>query len=270
MFKKTQWNGLPALEADNQYCKGLISLHGAHVLSYVPNGEKDLLWRSESSWHEDGKPIRGGIPVCWPWFGPVPEPAHGLARLSLWNIKEQNQNSDGEDRIVLSFSLNGIQAELSATFGKELTVTLKTINQSPKELVLTEALHSYFHISDIAQIQVEGLEGIAYEDRLTSVQAIQKDAIRFDCETDRTYFTEGEAVVKDSGFHRSIRIRKRGSKTTVVWNPWIAKSARMPDFGNEEYHTMVCVEAANAGKDAITLQPGQEHEITTILSLGNC
>ena len=181
------WNGLRVLKVSNEAAEAVIALHGAHVLSYKPAGEREVLWLSQESWHEAGKPIRGGIPVCWPWFGPAKEPAHGVARITEWALK--NTVSDTAKTVLAfeAFAFENLIAEITITIADSLTLELSTTNLGAEEFRLTSALHSYFSISDIADIAISGLDKAEYLDTLTGTRHIQEEQIRFTAETDRIY-----------------------------------------------------------------------------------
>ncbi len=262
------WNGLRVLKISNEAAEAVIALHGSHVLSYKPAGERELLWLSQESWHEPGKPIRGGIPVCWPWFGPAKEPPHGVARLTEWALKETASETGKTVVRFEAFAFENLIAEMTITVADTLTLELSTTNLGAEEYRLTEALHSYFSVSDIAGTTISGLDKAEYLDTLTGLRHIQEEAIRFTAETDRIYdSSDAECVIDDPAYEKKIHVAKAGSLSTVVWNPWIAKSKRMPDFGDEEYHGMVCLEAANAGKDFRILKQGEKHTIKTVIGL---
>lgn len=262
------WNGLRVLKVSNEAAEAVIALHGAHVLSYKPAGEREVLWLSQESWHEAGKPIRGGIPVCWPWFGPAKEPAHGVARITEWALK--NTVSDTAKTVLAfeAFAFENLIAEITITIADSLTLELSTTNLGAEEFRLTSALHSYFSISNIADIAISGLDKAEYLDTLTGTRHIQEEQIRFTAETDRIYdSSDAECVIEDPAYEKKIHVSKAGSLSTVIWNPWIAKSRRMPDFGDEEYHGMVCVEAANAANDFRILKQGDKHTLKTTIAL---
>jgi glucose-6-phosphate 1-epimerase len=263
----------------------VVSLYGGHVMSYRPDGKTDLLWMSKFSYFEEGKPIRGGIPVCWPWFGGHPSdpkmPSHGFARISQWNVKSVSEGKDfTELRLSLTdrdlsderFRTHPFELELSVKCGKKLEVELSTVNTGKVDLKLTEALHSYFSVSDIKKVFISGLDGAEYVETAGGIRENkrQKGDILFSSEVDRLYSGSVCAcVISDPGLSRKIRISKAGSRTTVVWNPWIAKSAKMPDYGDNEYPEMVCVETANAASDSVTVTPGKTHGMKTVISSEN-
>ena len=274
--------GLEAVKLVNSFGEAAVTLHGAHVISYQPKGAVPVIWMSEKSMFKADEPIRGGIPVCWPWFGPDPAGkfgGHGFARLSKWQLVETSQSPAGETNVVLAlsdkevdekFAPKPFKLELSVTLGSALVVALKVFNTGSEDLEYSGALHTYFNVADASAIKVCGLEQCEYIDKVLNVESVQNDTLIIDREIDRVFCrTSGIVRVEDPVFNRVIRIAKSGSTSTVVWNPWIEKSKRMPDFGDEEYHTMVCVEAANvpAAGDARTLAPGAMAELRQMISV---
>ncbi len=273
-------HGLPLAGVENKFATAKISFQGANVMEYIPKGEKPVLWMSEKSYFAPGKPIRGGVPICWPWFGAHPSnpelPAHGFARLCLWNLSSIKNLPDESTEVILTLTDKDVPAEFKAqpfqlrfivTVGPQLTMALEMTNTGGDNLDITGALHTYFNVSDISKVWVEGLDKAHSFDSLTKQEVIQQGAIRFDAEFDRVFLnTEGDCVICDPGYSRRIRIAKKGSRSAVVWNPWIEKAKRMPDFGDEEYHTMLCVETTNARDDRRSIPPGNTHTLTAIIS----
>ncbi len=280
LFFKEGPGGLTAICINNKYASAEILLHGAHIMSYIPTGEKPVLWMSGSSYFQPDKPVRGGIPVCWPWFGGHPsdknKPSHGFARIADWQVAETDTKPNGT-LVILRLTEKDIPAnlrefpfdiKLEVLVGRELQVSLAIVNTGKEKMCFTAALHSYFNISDIAAVTVEGLENCKYLDTLDHIFKVQKGVINFDAETDRVYLnTQAACVIDDPGFSRRIKIAKSGSNSTVVWNPWIEKSKRMPDFGDEEYHTMLCIETTNAENDARVIVPAERHILKAIIGL---
>lgn len=268
--------GLLAAKVDTPQAKGMVFLHGAHVTSWTPTGQQDVLWMSESSFFELGKPIRGGVPICFPWFGPYPSrpdlPAHGLARTKVWDVARVNGNSTDGIEICLATTIDRMRVEYSIGFGSSLRLSLTaTLAQDcPEPRFYEDALHTYFSVSDIEQISIEGLESRSYMDKMQngSMKPRTSEAIRFNTETDRVYVdTNDDCLLVDPGWNRKIRVSKLGSQSTVIWNPWIEKSARMPDFGDDEWKGMVCIETANVGNSRVRLVPGRSHITTAIISV---
>ncbi len=265
------WNGLSAVYIENDLAEAVVTLHGGHVVSFAPRGSREILWVSGKSNFAEGKAIRGGIPVCWPWFGGAGQPAHGLARLSSWIMTGSSENEQGETIVNLAFvpatmDYAFLLANMKITVGKALTVELKTTNNGDEDFKMSEALHSYFSISKIEQVSISGFDGADYTDALDKTEKVQQGDITFTAETDRIYHTGNAAKIIDPEFYRTILVEKAGSNSTVVWNPWIEKSKKMADFGDEEYHEMLCVEAANAWSGAYVLKAGESHTLMTRIS----
>ena len=259
--------------------KAEIALHGAHLMSFVPKGQEAVLWMSKKSFFEQGKPIRGGIPICWPWFGGHPKnqnmPSHGFARLFSWEPIGGGKCGNGATFLELAltpgmitdeFKTDDFLVKLRIEVNSKLSVALIIDNTGKNDLSYCAALHSYFNISDISNIKVSGLDGKTYLDTLNDTTHVQQGDIHFNAETDLIYLdTEDTCIIDDPGFKRRIKVSKTGSRSTVVWNPWDIKSQRMPDFGDDEFHKMVCVETTNAETDARTLAPNECHTLQVII-----
>jgi len=264
-------HGLPVYHIENPYAEAEISPYGAHVLSYTPKGEKDLLWLSEKSWFEEGKPIRGGIPVCWPWFSDAGTPKHGIARIAMWEMETARVEADMSTTLIFSLDRQafcGLTARLLVNVGPALSLALRTKNHSTSSRTLSEALHTYFAVKDITKVSILGLEQDDLPESEKLFPNFRKGRLTFRQETDLVcYPDEKTLVIDDQGAGRKIRVERAGSATAVVWNPWIAKSKAMPDFGDDEYKTMVCVEAANARDGVVGIIPGSAHTLRTRISL---
>jgi len=260
------FNDFQSVKVSNKFADAEILLYGAHIVSFTPKGSRDILWVSSKSDMAPGKPIRGGIPVCWPWFGPAGTPMHGIARISIWNLDVVRSEDDGSDTLILSLNCSdsyGLKVQASITIGTSLSFKLTTENVGSKEYQLTSALHSYFAVSKLEKVKVSGLDNSEYTDKVAGgKRALQKGDIIFEAETDSVYDqSDATVIIHDGGWNRSIRIEKAGSNSTVVWNPWIDKSKNMADFADNEYHKMLCVEAGNVGADARNLQPEETHTL---------
>lgn len=277
---KGGWN---YVHLENNGSTAFVSLYGAHVLHYTPKGEKDVLWNSETSYFEQGKPIRGGIPVCWPWFGPhdndSSKPQHGFARLLVWDVDKTQVNTNGETELVLSLQENSgtktlwpysFKATLTIRLGKKLFIELAIQNTGTEPFTMTEALHTYFQVGDASQVTIEGLKGAIYLDGLDqNAPVVQTEKlIEIKKEENRRYLnTVSSCIINDPVLDRKIRVEKENSNTTVVWNPWIATAKSMPDFDDEGYKTMVCVEAANAYSNAVSVKPGESFAMATSIGI---
>jgi len=269
---------LPAAEGE-----AVVYLQGAHVAHFQPRGERPVLWMSAASRFEAGKAIRGGVPVCFPWFGAkagAPEaPLHGFARILPWTLGSVSREADGRLRAVLDLTAEAaarggfpreLALSLSVTVGRALRLELAVRNVDSAPVTFEEALHSYFAVSDVRQVRVHGLEGVGFVDKTAALarRAPEGAPIAIAAETDRVYTgATGTVTIEDPGWRRRIVIAKSGSATTVVWNPWAAKAKAMPDFGDEEWTGVVCVETANAMGDAVTLPPGASHVMTATLEV---
>lgn len=256
-----------------------VSLQGAHVFDWrVTVEQKPVLWLSRDAKFVPGKAIRGGIPVCWPWFGPHSEgstfPAHGFARTAVWEAVDSNLDSAGQVSLTLVLPQSAMPPEmwphataleLKITLGTTLQLVLTTCNVGAQPFVMGEALHTYFNIHDIGSAIVGGLHGVTYWDTVGQVEKKEQSGpISFRKETDRVYIDSPEScVIEDPDFRRRIRIDKTGSQSTVVWNPWTDKAERMGDLGQPDgWRGFVCVESANAWDNKLTLQPGEVHTLS--------
>lgn len=256
-------------------CRGEIYLHGAHLTRWHPAGHDQVLWMSEHSNFLYDMPIRGGIPICFPWFGgnkPADQPkapAHGYARIQPWQVLETNHTAQGVG-ITLTTTIGHYDLAYHVDLGEQLHLALTVTNTADQPQTFEEALHTYFTVSQIKAINVTGLGGAEYKNTVggANTQHTQDDApITFNAETDRIYESSGEVVLRDPGLDRDIHIIKGYSASTVVWNPWTTKAAAMPDFGNDEWPGMVCVESANVGPNAVTLAAGESHAMTTTIKV---
>lgn len=265
-----EYNGFPAVRLKNEFSSALISVYGAHVIEFKLPDSPDVLWMSKESLFEDGKAIRGGVPVCFPWFGAAPEGksgSHGCVRNAMWDVAAAGIAPEGGNFVTLNFQGEGYELYYTVTADRMLTLSLEVINAGVQPFHFSGALHTYFNISDASKVTVEGLEGISYLDTVKNEYGIQHGPLLIDREIDRMFSTCGSTVIVDCGFNRLIHIDKFGSNSTVVWNPWIDKSKRMPDFGDEEYHTMLCVEAGKVHKidDAGVVYSGVPFELRQVI-----
>ncbi len=260
---------------DNDLASARVSLYAGQVLSWHPKSmQHDVLFLSDQAHYQAGKAIKGGVPVCWPWFGPDPQgkgrPAHGFARTSEWDVLQTAALDSGGTQLVLGLTLNGqtralwpgeIEAQLDITVGNTLRLALTTHNCDTQPVELSQALHTYFAVGDIARTSVHGLENRTYIDKVDgSRHKVQTGALTIGAEVDRIYTgVNRELEIHDAGFNRVIRIHARGSASAVVWNPWQAVAAGMADLGDADYRRMLCVETANAGPDVVKLAGGARY-----------
>lgn len=273
--------GLPRVSVATPLCRGEVYLHGGHVTAWQPAGQAPVLWMGGISNFAEGKPIRGGIPLCWPWFGPgadASRPAHGVIRLQRWQLEDARIAGDGTATIVLRLSDTpatravwpaAFAIRLTVTFGRRLSVELAATNTGSEAFPVGEALHTYLAVGDVRRVAVRGLEGADGSDRVADPKPVRfAGPIAVAAETDILFTgTTADVVVEDPSLGRSLRVGKTGSRSTVVWNPWIAKAARLADFADHEWPGMICVEAANAVADAYQLAPGATHRLGTTIEV---
>jgi D-hexose-6-phosphate mutarotase len=272
--------GLAAVRVTLLEAQGTIYLHGGHVASWIPQGQEDVLWLSGKSMWQADKPIRGGVPICFPWFGAGRDgksnPPHGFARLRTWQLESIEQKDNGVTVTVMTTSdaetrkawPHDFVLRHRVTFGKELVMSLEFTNSGTSPLEMEEAQHTYFAVGDVRQVKVKGLTGARYFDKVDNMKEKSETApeITVTAETDRPYFaTVAPIVLEDPSKSRQITITKEGSRSTVVWNPWIAKAKAMPDFGDDEWPQMICIETCNVGPDAVKVAPGETKIMSSYL-----
>jgi len=279
-------HGFVYAEINNAKAHATISTYSGQVLSYRPkNQPDDLLFVSDKAWYEDGKAIKGGIPVCWPWFGPDPDnkgrPAHGFVRNRQWQVTGSESLADGATKITLSIMDSDstralwphpFRLDIEITVGDSLKVALVTHNTSDDSITISQALHSYFRVGDISNVSVLGLDGTDYLDKASnsSGQKTQTGAVTFSGEVDRIYTdVTAELTIDDASLGRKIRIASSGCSTAVVWNPWAEIAASMADLGDDDYKRMVCVETANAGPETVEVTAGGKYRLEAEYTIEN-
>jgi glucose-6-phosphate 1-epimerase len=262
-------------EISNSLATASVSLYGGHVMSWQPKTQtKPVLWISDLVKFQQGKAIRGGVPICWPWFGAHPTsaslPGHGYARITPWELMDVQTIHSGATELKLSLAKSDLshshwQAEvhldLKIIVGKTLELALTTVNEGDHDITFTEGLHTYFQISDIANIRVLGLEGSDYIDLVNHNEVrSQQDAITFDGELGRIFLNnQSTCLIEDPAFNRRIRIEKKGSNSTAVWNPGLNVASKMDDLGAVGWRNMVCVESANVLDNTVILKPFESY-----------
>lgn len=270
-------HGFTYIEINNARAHATITTYAGQVLSYRPKSQQeDLLFVSDNAYYEDGKSIKGGIPVCWPWFGADPEgqgrPAHGFVRNRQWEMAHSESLADGSTKVVLSLSdtdeTRGIwpypfKLSIEITVGDSLNVVLVTHNTGDENISISQALHTYFCMGDISKVKVLGLDGAEYLDKVDGfARKSQSGEVTIDGEVDRIYTgVTGELMIDDASLGRKIRIRSNGCSTAVVWNPWSEIAASMDDLEDDDYKKMLCVETANAGSDTVEIAAGGEYRL---------
>lgn len=266
----------------NKFADADICLYGAQVTSFRPQKTMEILWMSPESYFTEGRPIRGGIPVCFPWFGPHktdPEkPQHGFARLMYWSVTETASLANGETKVVLQLKSDAetkkywnhdFCADLTVIIGKTLTVNLKITNISEIPFEYTTALHTYYNVSSVSEITIEGLQNTKYYNQLDGEEYVQETALLEikNAETRHYFDTESNCIINDPVFRRRINVAKSGSKVTTVWNPGELTCAKIDDIPDDGYHSFVCIEAVNAFNNVLSLSPGESHATSAIIGL---
>ncbi|HGS5166974.1 TPA: D-hexose-6-phosphate mutarotase [Vibrio harveyi] len=255
-----------------------IALHGGHVVSFTPAGKEDLIWMSEKAIFDGKAALRGGIPVCWPWFGRIAAPAHGFARTAEWELVEHRENDNG---VIVELALfpteethdiwpHMFDAHLMVEISDQLKVTLKVTNIDDAEWTFSGALHTYLNVGDIKQAQTTGM-GPEYIDSLKEGEICQGgDVLQLTDTIDRVYTQpEAQILVKDAVLNRTLSVENQGHNSAVLWNPWATGAQGMGDMADNGYETMLCVEStvhAPSIKQGKTLQPGETHELITVIS----
>ncbi len=268
-------NGWPMIKIGNHSASALISLYGAQIVSFQPHDQvEDLLFLSKKSSYTEGQAIRGGIPVCWPWFGPDPKGLqranHGFVRQHFWQLVETTAIDSATTRVRLQFDntlkqestwRQAFQLSLEITVSQALSLKLTTINTGEQAFSITQAFHSYFRVGHIEAVQVLGLEGCEYFDKLEQgAQKTQHDTVVVTQEVDRIYTgVSTDLMLVDPLLQRRLRIHAPNTSTAVVWNPWAKTARKMPDLGNNDYRNFICVEAGNVAFELIQIQPGNQH-----------
>jgi glucose-6-phosphate 1-epimerase len=266
-------NGLDYVVVDTALCQARIFMQGAQIDQFKPMAKAPLLWVSSANDYQPGNGIRGGIPICWPWFGISDTPGfpqHGFARNKIWSlesVKMRNQVVDliftlPASQVDKNYWPHNTQIKVLFTLGETLSVSLVNTNNEHYDVKLTQALHSYFPIEDICQLKVSGFKGSQYIEFGEGPFKQVDDVVQFNQETDRVYTKLGHIQELQTP-NGTIVVSRENSQSAVLWNPWIDKSMRLSRFNAEDYLTMVCLEAANVLEDGVVLAPGQSHTLTT-------
>jgi len=273
--------GLPMVRVASPEARGEIYLHGAHVTSWHPVGAKEALFVSSKSKWEAGSAIRGGVPICFPWFstreGEPGSPAHGLVRTKEWQL-EAITHADSNVTVALSSSSDENTQKFwpgdyhllfCATFGEQLRLELIVANRGTLTFRFEEALHSYFRIGNVETARLEGLAGASYLDKTDARrEKHQRGELVISTETDRIYRnTLASVEIEDPVLRRRMVVAKGDSRDTVIWNPWAEKAKAMSDMGTDEWRNFVCVETCNIGEHSVNLAPSQQHTMTAVISL---
>ncbi len=280
--------GFIMMDIDNPMAKARISLYGGQLFDFQPHSQSEpVFWQSKKAVYKQGKGIRGGVPICWPWFGAIKSgdkstgneiklPAHGFARISNWKVKSVTTLKDETTEVVLKLPCEAVceqyqnlqsdfEARLSLrlVIGEQLSMELITKNTGKYPVRISEALHSYFKIADIHDVVIKGLDNTDYIDKLLNNHVFRQGGdLILEAETDRIYVdTSSSVAIVDKQLNRTIEISKTGSMSTIIWNPWEQNSKAMVDMPDKGWQSMVCVEVANTADNEVLVQPGETHQM---------
>jgi glucose-6-phosphate 1-epimerase len=283
VLKFEEAHGLTCLQVHSSHAAATVYLQGAHLTAWVPAGQHPVIFVSRESVYAAGKPIRGGVPVVFPWFAGDskkdridghPGPSHGFARIQDWTVTSTHNNGKevlvnfelGPTEMSRSMGFDKFLLQMEMAFGATLRIKMTVINQDDKSLSFEDAFHSYYTVTDVHETTVSGLEPTSYIDKTDSfkVKPAAGTPITFTKTTDRIYNgTSAPLTIRDGAGKRRIVLHKTGSNSTVTWNPF----DKLVDLGPWEWHEMVAVETANIGPDAITLKPGERHSLQVEVSV---
>lgn len=264
----------------------LVAQQGAHIFSYQRQGEQPVIWQNPEALFKQGKGIRTGVPVCWPWFGVFdrnpqsvkamrqsdqPAGAHGFVRTALWELAGTKLEGDAlRVDLVLPVPAGGfpgwphqVDLKLSLLLDDQLHIRLTSHNRGDHTVTLSQALHTYFAVSDVRNVQVEGLDGLAYVDTADGWNSKQQAGLlHFTAETDRIYLdTPSQLSIVDKDWQRRLHLTSQGSNSTVIWNPWTERAKALDDMADDGWQGMLCIETANVLDDVVTLAPGESHTL---------
>jgi len=272
---------LPKVRVSSPTARGEIYLHGAHVASWRPAGQADAFFVSRESRWQEGSAIRGGVPICFPWFGDKADdpkaPAHGFVRTKTWQLESiadrgssvEVSLSTSSDSDTKQWTAADFRLALTASFGSELGFELTVSNTGASAFQFQEALHAYLNVGNVRQVRLQGLNSVHYLDKTDqNREKTQSEDVVISGETDRVYLDTANPVeLVDPVLNRTVGITKSNSLTTVIWNPWIEKAKAMSDMADDEWQRMLCVETSNVLGYAVELAPGQRHVMTSIVSV---
>lgn len=273
--------GLIHADITMPHASATVYLQGAHVIAWQPKGQQPAIFVSRKSDFVPGKPIRGGVPIAFPWFAArhdgKPGPSHGFARIQDWTLAFAALAGEdlhmtftlGPTEISRNLGYDNFRLAYQLTIGRTLTMQLTVVNDAKVPLVFEEALHTYYAVADIHEASVDGLDGVTYLDKNDDFKPkVQHGAITITEPTDRVYLNAtSTCVLHDTGSKRRITVAKTGSNTTVVWNPWESGAAKLPDLDPTEWHEFLAVETVNAAANAVTLAPGAKHVMEARVSV---
>ena len=273
-----QKEALKIIHVRHRKASAAIALHGAHVLSYIPEGQAEVIWMSNAAILDGSTALRGGIPICWPWFGRIASPAHGFVRNREWSLLDYQ---DTPDNVTLTLGVHSddntfaiwphqFALRLVVTIADTLDVRLEIENTDTQPWMFSGALHTYLNLGDVRQVKVTGM-GREYIDSLQDSQLCQGgETLSLEQGIDRVYTQPNARIsVADPELNRQIEVSNAGHNSAVLWNPWQEGAQAMADMQNDGYLTMLCVESTQHAKsieEGITLDPNQTYTLSTSLT----
>lgn len=275
-------DGVELIYIENEFAKATITTYGATVLSFIPHGQRDILWVSDTAVYDGTKPVRGGVPVCWPWFGGAATPglpAHGFVRNMVWQVEKVVQLENGETRILLMCRSDEntlkiwpheFELKLCVQVSHSLTLTLTTVNLGNEAVEITEALHTYFAVGNPVGLAIKGLENSTHLDKLVdnAPPEIQKEVLLLNPAKDSVYLNQtGDITIVDSDNSREIKIEKRNSQSSVVWNPGPEIVKGFADIDDQAWLEFACVESGNVLDNVVNVPVYSEHFLSVKYSV---
>ena len=272
---------LPKIQITTPEATAEIYLHGAQVTAWMPTGHEEVIFLSRQSRFEDGKAIRGGIPICFPWFRAKADnpkaPAHGFVRTKAWQLEALSYDNGvatidlvtGPDEESLKWWPYEFSLKHRIQVGTELKLEVFVTNTGDRSFHFEKALHTYHSVGDVKTIRVTGLNGVAYLDnRDNNAVKMQSGDITLTGPTDNAYLNTFDSVaIIDPTLNRTVQIHKKNSATTIVWTPWQEGAAALADMADEEWQSFACVEASNILSAAVHLSPGATHSMAATISV---
>lgn len=273
-------NGYEFIVLNHEKFDAAFTLHGGHLIHFQVKQQAPLIYLSKTALFDDTKAIRGGVPICWPWFGAAAAdlgenlPSHGFARTSKWQVSAINESAQGVD-IEFSLACNektkalwpyDFSLTLKAALSDHVELSLVTENTGTQSFTYRSALHTYLNIAGTEGCSITGL-ATRYQDSLDAGALKENDqALTITGPIDSIYEANDAIIlVDDVQQQRTISVQNNGNDSVVVWNPWIAGAKAFADMPDDGYQTMLCVESAITNKTGMVVEPGQSHTLKTVI-----
>jgi glucose-6-phosphate 1-epimerase len=275
--------GISKVRVTVPQCNGEMHFHGAQVTSWKPASAEEAIFLSRQAHWEEGKAIRGGIPICFPWFRAKADDshaqAHGFVRTKTWTLESIEQNANGitvsmytqSDPDTRQWWPADFRLLHRVTFGSALRLELTVSNTGAKPFRFEEALHTYYRVGDVRKVRIRGLDGVSFLDNTDSNKRKKQNGdVVISSSTDNAYMnTRNPLQLIDPVLNRSIQVTKQNSDSTVIWNPWAEGARALSDLGDDEWQHMVCVEGSNILENSVELAPSADHKITVTMTVNS-